>query len=781
MASTLTRPPAARNRPPTRRAARPARRPRWRRASRGLVRTLVILGVGIPLFLLAAAGGGLALLLYGDLPGTVPEEHERLVSMPSTVVDAAGNPIGTFREFELTVPIEPGDIPQVMKDAVVAAEDQQFWEHEGVSPEALVRAAIENVREGEVVQGGSTITQQLVKNTYLTSERTVDRKLDEMILAARLEQEMTKEEILFAYLDSTYFGAGAYGVGAAAQTYFRKPVQELTASEAALLAGIIPAPSETGPRENPFGAEARRLLVLENMAELGSLTPDEYEAAKAEQLWFANLGTPDRPATVYYPAEDEGVNPHPYFLDYVRQYLVARYGEDAVFRGGLRIETSLDPGLQAQAEAAVAAGLEGTEAPLEMSLVSVDPATGQVKAFVGGRDWAASQVNLGLGGSLGMQPGSSFKPFVLATAFEQGMGPDDVMPAPGAWPVPGCEGTGCTINNYNGRGYGSMTLRSATWSSVNTVYGALIHELGPDTVAETARRLGVESLSEDREYGISLALGSAEVSPLEMAGAYAVFANHGLRADVTPVVRVTDAEGRVLEDHSLPGGEQVMHPAVADTVTDVLAGVVTNGTGTGAAIGRPAAGKTGTAEDYQAAWFVGYTPQLSTAVWMGYADDPRPLENIGGYGSVTGGSIPAATWAAFMEPAHENLPLVEFAEPGPLPAPGGGPAITPAPRDYPASPPLDCGGICASGGGSAGGSDESDDGDTESESESDEDAEAETDDDANADAGDGDGEPTPSTSVPTDDDTSDGASTDDPSTDDAPTDDPPTDQGDSDG
>jgi penicillin-binding protein 1A len=740
---------------------------------------LVIFGVGIPLFLLAAAGGGLALLLYGDLPGTVPEEHERLVSMPSTVVDAAGNPIGTFREFELTVPIEPDDIPQVMKDAVVAAEDQQFWEHEGVSPEALVRAAIENVREGEVVQGGSTITQQLVKNTYLTSERTVDRKLDEMILAARLEQEMTKEEILFAYLDSTYFGAGAYGVGAAAQTYFRKPVQELTASEAALLAGIIPAPSETGPRENPFGAEARRLLVLENMAELGSLTPDEYEAAKAEQLWFAPLGTPDRPATVYYPAEDEGVNPHPFFLDYVRQYLVERYGEDAVFRGGLRIETSLDPALQTQAEAAVAAGLEGTAAPLEMSLVSVDPATGQVKAFVGGRDWAASQVNLGLGGSLGMQPGSSFKPFVLATAFEQGMGPDDVMPAPGAWQVPGCEGSGCTINNYNGRGYGSMTLRSATWSSVNTVYGELIHELGPDSVAETARRLGVESLSEDREYGISLALGSAEVSPLEMAGAYAVFANHGLRADVTPVVRVTDAEGRVLEDHSVPGGEQVMHPAVADTVTDVLAGVVTNGTGTGAAIGRPAAGKTGTAEDYQAAWFVGYTPQLSTAVWMGYADDPRPLENIGGYGSVTGGSIPAATWAAFMEPAHENLPLVEFAEPGPLPAPGGGPAITPAPRDYPASPPLDCGGICASGGGGSGaGSDESDGGDAESDAD-DDDGDDDDGDDDDGDDDDGDAESdadeqTSRTTESTDDDT-----TDDTSTDAAPTN--PTEQGDSDG
>jgi penicillin-binding protein 1A len=213
-------------------------------------------------------------------------------------------------------------------------------------------------------------------------------------------------------------------------------------------------------------------------------------------------------------------------------------------------------------------------------------------------------------------------------------------------------------------------------------------------VAETATRLAITSLEPGRDYGVSLALGAAEVAPLDMAAAYGVFANHGIRAPATPVLRVTDAEGVLLEDNSIVRGEQVMNAAVADTVTDVMTGVVTSGTGTGASIGRPVAGKTGTAEDYRAAWFVGYTPQLSTAVWMGYSDAPRPLENIGGYGAVTGGSLPASVWSDFMAVAHEGLPELDFAVPGPLPAPGGSVGLTPGQRDYPNSPPLDCGGIC---------------------------------------------------------------------------------------
>jgi penicillin-binding protein 1A len=309
------------------------------------------------------------------------------------------------------------------------------------------------------------------------------------------------------------------------------------------------------------------------------------------------------------------------------------------------------------------------------------------------------------------------------------------------------------VQNYGGRGYGSLSLRSATWYSSNTVYAQLVHELGPDLVAQTARRLGVASLDPARTYGISLALGSAEVSPLEMAGAYAVFANHGVLAPVTPVRRVLDAEGNVLEDNTVPLGAQVMDAAVADTVTDVMRGVVTEGTGTGAAIDRPVAGKTGTAEDYRAAWFVGYTPQLATAVWMGHSDEPRPLENIGGYASVTGGSLPASAWAQFMQAAHAGLPVLDFTPPGPLPLPPGTSAITPGARDYPSAPPLGCGGICPppppadddedDEDDEDAGDDDPDDGDGEDADEStgdaDDDADDADDDEPTTDEGDGDG------------------------------------------
>lgn len=664
------------------------------RVVRGASRAVVVLAVGVPLFVLAAGLAGLGLLLYGDLPGTVPEEHERVRALPSVVLDAAGSEIGTFREFELTVPVEPDDIPEVLERAVVAAEDRNFWEHSGVDVEGLARAALANFREGEIVQGGSTITQQLAKNRYLSDERTLDRKLDEAVIAARLERELSKDEILFRYLDTTYFGGGAYGVGAAARTYFRKPVSELTVSEAALLAGIIPAPSAANPRTDPAAAEERRVAVLELMHEQGFLSEDELDEAVDQELWFAGFGEPDRPATVFHPPEARDEGPYPFFLDYVRRDLLERYGHDQVFRGGLRIETTIDPTLQDRAEAAVAANLEGTEAPLDMALVSVEPSTGHVKALVGGRDWEANQVNLALGGSLGMQPGSSFKPFVLATAFERGLEPDTVYPAPARWQVPGCEGSQCTVSNYGNRGYGSATLRSATASSMNTVFAELVYDLGPQVARETATRLGISSLDAQHDYGVSLALGSAEVSPLDMAGAYAVFANHGVRAAPTPIRRVLDAQGTVLEDNTIPRGDRVLNAAVADTVTDVLTGVIESGTGTGAVIGRPAAGKTGTAEDYRAAWFAGYTPQLATAVWMGHADEPRPMRDVRGYATVTGGSLPASAWAEFMEPAHASLPVEQFPDPGPLPVPGGVVSIEAPARRQPMPLPAGCGGLC---------------------------------------------------------------------------------------
>lgn len=680
------------------------RRPRWRRASRTALRVGIILLLGLPLLAAGTAAAGFGMLLFSDLPGTVPEANPRLESQPSFVYDAYGTEIGSFREFDLTSNMTKADIPQVLKDAVVAAEDRSFWTHRGIDPQGLFRAAWTNYEEGTVVQGGSTLTQQYVKQTYLTSERTVVRKLNEAVLATRVERELTeelgssraaKEEIMFRYLDQTYFGGGAYGAGAAAQTYFRKDVKDLTLSEAALLAGVIPSPSRLGPRDNPFAAETARAQVLADMLEVGSITQAQHDEALAQPVWYLAYGPPptDGPYTFVQQPPVNGASAYPYFVDYVRQYLIERYGPEVVYRGGLKIETTLDPVLQGQADEAVANGLGGTEAPLEMSLVSIEPSSGFVRAFVGGRDFAVSQVNLGLGGSTGMQAGSSFKTFTVAAALEQGYGPETAFGGSGSWTIPGCTGDQCSV-----RGGSGGTMRSATASSSNVYFAQLAYQVGADKIAEMANRLGVSRIKPGDSYGLSITFGAYTVSPLDMAAGYATIANHGSRLSATPVLKVTKADGTALEDNSARTGQQVLDPAIADTTTDILRGVVTSGTGRAADIGRPVAGKTGTADEYKAAWFVGYTPQLVTAVWMGYADEPRSLVNINGVYQVGGGTIPAKTWAAFMKPAMQDLPVVDFPAPGPLPVPGetaaNAPARRKAQRQQVGKIPNDCGGPC---------------------------------------------------------------------------------------
>ncbi|MDY7100506.1 MAG: transglycosylase domain-containing protein, partial [Actinomycetota bacterium] len=667
------------------RASRRATPQRTPFLNRTLRLALKIIGVVVLTVLIVppvAAAVGVSTVLFVDLPGNLPEEKPQIEARPSTVYDADGNEIGVFRQFDLTVPTQPADIPAVLKDAVVASEDQRFWDHNGVDLEGIARAARVNYEVGEVVQGGSTITQQYIKNVYLSGEQTYSRKLREAILATQLERRMSKEEILFRYLDTSYFGAGAYGVGAAAEVYFGKPVAQLTLSEAALLAGIIPAPTAYSPRTSPEVAESRRLLVLESMLEQELITPSQYLAAKPEVVWPASQGQPGGPATVIASPRPNGASRYQHFVDWVEQSLLDELGTDVLYRGGLRIETTIRPALQAEAEAAAAARLAGTEAPLEMSIVSLDPTTGHVVSMVGGRDYAASQVNLATGGSTGFQPGSSFKAIVLAEAFEQGIGPETIYPAPGSYTVPGCTGNHCTLSNYAGGGYGSLDLRRATERSVNTVYVQLALDVGLKATAEMANRLGIERIDPEGEYGASLALGAAEVAPLEMANAYGTFANHGVRMTPTGILRVYDAEGSIIVDNTRPTGERVLDAAVADNVTDVLTGIPARGTGTRAQIGRPVAGKTGTAQEYRAAWFVGYTPQYATAVWMGYSDAQRSLRWINGVGAVTGGSHPALAFSQYMSAAHRDLPVMEFAEPGPLPsrtgrAPGtGGAAIT---------------------------------------------------------------------------------------------------------
>src|SRR5437763_7155987 len=404
------------------------------------------------------AGTVLGAFLFLPLPATLPKPKPNVASSMSHVYDINGNEIAVFRQYETSIPVQQKDIPEILKQAVVSIEDKRFYSHGGVDPQGTLRAMWADIR-GEAIQGGSTITQQYVKNAYTGRNRSVARKIREAILASQLDRQAPKDEILYRYLSTIYLGGGAYGVGAATQTYFRKPITQLSLSEAALLAGVIRAPSYYDPRVNPEGAESRREVVLQSMLDQKRITPDQFNEAMAARIYVVGGGTPvpKTPHTDIYPPERQQTK-FPYFVDYVSKYLVAKYGHDKVYRGGLRIQTSLDPALEAQAEASVANALRGTKAPREMSLVAVEPQTGFVKALVGGRDSGTSPVNLALGncpvpkkpeqtgaeplpppsdqpicvpgGGTGRQPGSSFKPFTLAKAFEQGITPERTFSAP---------------------------------------------------------------------------------------------------------------------------------------------------------------------------------------------------------------------------------------------------------------------------------------------------------------------------------------------------------------
>ena len=628
----------------------------------------------------AAAGVLLATQLFVPLPAALPESEELEAIQFSEVYDANGELIHVYQQFDQSIPVQPGDIPEIMKRAVIAAEDRNFYGHSGVDIRGTIRALVTDVREGELAQGGSTITQQLARNAYGAGrERSISRKIREAILASQLDRSLSKEQILYEYLSIVYFGEGAYGIGAAAQVYFHKPINEIDLSEAALLAGVIPAPSRFNPRVDPGTAEIRRTSVLDAMLDEDLITQAEYDTAAPRQVWLDTQGEPPGPATIVRSPQLSSTK-YPWFIQYLTQYLVDELGtEDLLYRGGLQIYTTLDPRVQAEAEATVAETIDGAEQrvstdpqtgaevrhDLQMSISAVEPPTGFVRALVGGRDFNLTQANIATGaGSSGRQPGSSFKPFVLAEAFEQGIKPSAVY-----------SGGPLTIGdyspqNYGGATYGSLSLRSAMHRSVNTVFVRLMQDVDPYEVVDTANRMGLGIREIDPSFdgsGLSIALGSREVTTMGMASAYGVFANRGVRVAPTPVVRVFDPEGELLVDRSEPDGTEALKQATADNVTDVLRGVLTSGTASGRGIGRPAAGKTGTAQDNKDGWFVGYTPTLSTAVFVGY--DPPPPQGVKFLvkgRSLTGGSWPAQAWQRFMRAALEGVPVTDFFEPAPI-------------------------------------------------------------------------------------------------------------------
>ncbi len=570
---------------------------------------------------------------------------EPVQQFAQTIVYAAdGSEIATFR-FDNREPVDREDLPPHLVDALIAAEDRRFLEHDGFDPRAIVRAWVANRQAGGIVQGGSTITQQLIKNRYFPNpENTIERKLMEARLAWALEQESSKDEILTEYLNTVYFGAGAHGIEAAADTYFATTTTALTVGQSALLVGILRSPEAASPFTDPQRAVAERNRVLDDLVEVGDLDAAARDRLAAEPL---GVTTPPVPPPTRFP----------FFVEYVKRQLVAdeHFGLDTtarwqrLFGGGLRIHTTIDPVLQAAAEEAATTFWSGPEDP-EVAIAVVDPETGHLLATVGGRDFDASQFDLATQGR--RQPGSTFKVFALVAALARGWELDDTIESgPGSFDVGDPEPW--TVRSGTD---GEITLREALVASSNGAFARLALELGPGVIADTAASMGV---SGDIGTNPSIVLGGLRegVSPLDMARAFGTLANGGVRATSTAVSHITDADGDVVwEPRGLP--TVVVDPATAWLVTDTMVEAVTDGTGQAAALGpRPAAGKTGTVQENRDAWFVGFTRELSVAVWVGYPDEPRPLVNIHGVAAVQGGTWPARIWRRFMSLALADAPI----------------------------------------------------------------------------------------------------------------------------
>lgn len=627
-------------------AARRTNRPRNNSKSGGIGKR-VFLGVLIIVLVMVLGVG------CGFLTATMNTREDLADVRPpasSQIYDINGNELANIHAEENRVPVSIRQIPKDLQNAFVAVEDNRFYDHIGVDPKGILRAVVSNITSKEVAEGGSTITQQLAKNAYLTQERTMKRKIQEVFLALRLEQQYTKQEILELYLNQIYFGQGAYGVQAAAKTYFGKDVSELDTNECAVLAGIPKSPNYYSPLNSMEAAQKRKATVLDQMVKYGYMNAMTANSLKKEPLKLAK------------PHADDNSNTPKYFVNYVIQELINKYGADAVYKDGLKIYTTIDMDMQRAAEEAMknlpnsSTDANGNKQP-QGALVAIDPATGYIKAMVGGR--GTDQFNRATMAE--RQPGSAFKPFVFAAALESDYSPssmiDDKPLKIGDW----------SPQNYNRTFNGMVSLRYTAEQSLNVPTVKLAQEIGLDKVIYYAKEMGISSLvmdgssaHNDKNFAITLGGLTRGVTPLELTSAYGTFANSGVHVAPVAIIKVLDRNGKIMEE-ARPETKQVMKRSSAEELTSMLMGVVQRGTGTRANIGRPAAGKTGTTSDYLDAWFVGYVPDLVCGVWVG-CDDNASL------GGMTGGATPAVIWKAFMSKALNGTPVKQFEGVSPPPA-----------------------------------------------------------------------------------------------------------------
>ncbi len=584
---------------------------------------------------------GLVSSIASELPQLEPGKERRTERLGYIYASDGKTVLAVLRGSESRILVGSDEISPVMKQAIVAVEDRRFWEHQGVDIQGMARAVWADIRSRDFVQGGSTITQQFVKNQYTQQERTVSRKLKEAALAWQLEQRWSKDRILTAYLNTIYFGNGAYGIEMASRVYFDKHASELTLPEAALLAGLPASPGAHDPATSPQAAGARRTTVLGLMLEQGLISATDYRSADESPLpSAAEIGLPGSRGRVGH------------FAEYVKQQLVPYYGSGAVFGGGLKIYTSIDLELQKLARESIDKWLTDQRGP-DAALVAIDPRDGRVLAMVGGESFEKSQFNLAVQGQ--RQTGSAFKPFVLTTAIEQGISPQTVFTS-----EPTVINLGdklWSVSNYEGSYLGSIDLQEATIHSDNTVFAQLTAQVGPKNVADMAHKLGVTRPLDDY---FAIGLGVEAVSPLEMARAFATLANNGERVDGSVLGNVPRAVLRVEGGRKADANDPVEKRAVdandAALVSSILQRVVSEGTGVRAALDdRPVAGKTGTTENYGDAWFVGYTPQLAVAVWVGHPNRLVPMENEFEGDPVAGGTFPALIWRTFAQKALAYL------------------------------------------------------------------------------------------------------------------------------